>query len=103
MHAVRHDVGSVIVRRGEAVEELYFVAVGDIDLEIGEGSFRLSEGDIFGESALVKRVEDDLLAIASSQCLLMSLDLRDLNALINRFPSIGEQLGEMAGERLAAT
>lgn len=101
MRAIRYDVGSVIVRHGDAVEALYFLAVGDVELEVGENLYRLSDGGFFGETALVKRVEDDLMAIASSQCLVMALDMKDVNVLINRVPDLGVQLGEIAGERLA--
>jgi len=101
MRAVRYDVGSVIIRRGEPVEELCFLAVGDVEIEIGEHEFRLSDGCYFGETALVKRVEDEMMAVAVSQCLIMSLDLKDVNVLINRAPEVGEKLGEMAGIRMA--
>lgn len=101
MRAVRYDVGSVIVRRGDPVEALHFLAVGDIELEIGETMYRLSDGGYFGETALVKRIEDEVMAVATSQCLVMSLDLTDVNILINRVPEIGEKLGEAAGDRLA--
>lgn len=100
MRAIRYDVGAVIVRRGEPVESLYFLAVGDVDLEIGGREFHLEDGDFFGETATVKRVEADLMAIASSQCLVMALDLRDLNPLINRHPSLGQRLAEVAAERM---
>lgn len=100
MRAVRFDVGSVIVRRGDPVEELFFLAVGDIELEVGDEMHRLAEGAVFGETALVKRVEDNLMAVASSPCLLMTLDLKDVNVLINRYPEIGERLGSIAGARM---
>ncbi|WP_416897125.1 MAG: cyclic nucleotide-gated ion channel [Minwuia sp.] len=98
--AVRFEIGTAIERRGEAVDEIHFIAVGEVEVVMGESSFRLGEGDVFGESALLKRVEDDLTAITSSQCLIMSLDLRDINALITREPSIGEKLGEIAARRI---
>ena len=98
--AVRHEIGTAIVRRGEAVDAVHFIAVGDVELVIGDESYRLSEGDVFGETALVKRVEEDLTAITSSQCLIMSLDLKDMNVLINREPQIGERLGEIAAARI---
>lgn len=101
MRAVRYDVGTMIVRNGDAVDALYFLAVGDIELEIGEHMYRLSDGGFFGETALIKRVEDDLMAVATSQCLVMALDLKDVNVLINRVPDIGIKLGEVAGERMA--
>lgn len=101
MRAVRYDVGSVIVRRGDPVEGLHFLAVGDVELEVGDAMYRLSDGGYFGETALVKRIEDEVMAVATSQCLVMSLDLSDLHVLINRIPEIGEKLGEVAGDRLA--
>jgi voltage-gated potassium channel len=101
MRAVRFDVGSVIVRRGDPIESLYFLAVGDIELEIGEHMYRLNDGGFFGETALVKRVEDELMAVATSQCLIMALDLKDVNVLINRVPDIGVRLGEVGGDRIA--
>lgn len=101
MRAVRYDVGSMIVRRGDPVEALHFLAVGDIELEIGENMYRLNDGGFFGETALIKRVEDDLMAVATSQCLVMALDMKDVNVLINRVPDIGVKLGEAAGERMA--
>lgn len=100
MRAIRYDVGSVILRRGEPVDSIYFIAVGDVDMEIGDRSFHLEDGDVFGETATVRRVEDDVLAIASSQSLIMALDMRDLNPLMDKYPRIAGMLRESAEERL---
>ena len=101
MRAIRYDVGSVILRRGEPVDSIYFLAVGNVDMEIGERSFHLEDGDFFGETATVKRVEEDMVAIAASQSLVMALDLRDLNPLMDRYPRLRDRLARVAAERLA--
>ncbi|WP_417517709.1 cyclic nucleotide-gated ion channel [Minwuia sp.] len=102
MRAARHDTGRVIVRRGDPVDALHILAGGEVELEIEDRLFHLSDGDFFGETVLIRRAEENLLAIAASPCLLLSLELSDLNALIDRYPEVGERLGAVAGARLAS-
>lgn len=102
MRAVRFDVGTVILRRGEAVDSIYFLAVGDIELSDGNNTVELTEGDVFGENVLNHGDQNDLMAIAISQSLVMALDLRDLNSLIERAPDVGVAISRLAVERKAA-
>jgi len=83
-------------------DSIYFLAVGDIELSDGAITIDLTEGDVFGENVLSHGDMNDLMAIATSQCLVMALDLRDLNSLIERAPRIGQAIAGLAAERKAA-
>src|SRR5580692_9238241 len=49
------DSGDVIVRRGENAHSMYFVAGGEVDIQIGGRHIGLGVGHFFGEIAVLRR------------------------------------------------
>ena len=94
------DPGSIIVRRGEAGHSMYFVATGEVEIELKEGHIRLGVGDFFGEIAVLRQTRRTATVKAISRTSLLVLDAQDLHALLERSPSIAERLREVATKRL---
>ena len=60
------EPGEVIVRAGDPAHSMYFIAAGDveIDLQGQEGAVRLSVGQFFGEVAVLRRARRSATVIA---------------------------------------
>ena len=79
---------------------MYFVATGEVEIELKEGHIRLGVGDFFGEIAVLRRTRRTATVKAISRTSLLVLDAQDLHALLERSPSIAERLREVATKRL---
>src|SRR5262249_2990718 len=49
------EAGTVIVRRGDVGQSMYFVASGSVEVELPKKKIRLGAGDFFGEVAVLQR------------------------------------------------
>jgi voltage-gated potassium channel len=103
LRAERFDRGDVVARRGEAAHSMYFVASGEVGIEVGAGelrkSIRLGPGQFFGEIAALKRTRRSATVRALSRVSLLALDVADLRALMLREPTIARKVLAVARER----
>ncbi|WGD31605.1 ion transporter [Ancylobacter sp. WKF20] len=88
--------GEVIVRRGETARSMYFIASGEVLLEFPHESVVLTEGQFFGEMALVRSAKRAATARARTRSMLLMLDAADLSEIIHRHPEIGARIAAMA-------
>ncbi|MBL8590256.1 MAG: ion transporter [Methylobacteriaceae bacterium] len=87
--------GAVIVRRGEQAESMFFVADGEVEVEIDTSRhMRLVDGGFFGEVALLRRSTRLATVRALRATKLLVLDSVDLQALMERNPEVGLHLEE---------
>ncbi|ABD06088.1 cyclic nucleotide-binding domain (cNMP-BD) protein [Rhodopseudomonas palustris HaA2] len=97
------DRGDLIFRRGEPATEMYFIAEGEVEIELGPAAkgrrVRLATGHFFGEVAVLKRVERSATVRAVSWVRLLVLDAADLHALISREPGIARKINEIVAGR----
>ncbi len=94
------DPGSTIVRRGDPGHSMYFVAGGEVEIELEASKVRLGVGDFFGEIALLRRTRRTATAKAITRTSLLVLDAQDLHALMERSPSLAARLKDVASKRL---
>lgn len=94
------QAGAVIARRGEPAQAMYFVASGEVELEVGDRTFRLGTGEFFGEMAVLRKSRRSATATAVSRVHLLILSADDFHVLMSRRPEIGERIREMAEARL---
>jgi voltage-gated potassium channel len=103
MHLLRAQTvepGAVIVRRGEPAHSMYFIAAGEVEIELPDERVRLGVDQFFGEVALLRRARRSATAVALSRTSLLVLDAHDLHLLMQREPRIAERLQEMVRTRL---
>jgi len=96
------DAGDIIVRRGDHAHSMYFIAGGEIDIEIGGKHVRLGIGQFFGEIAVLRRARRSATVTASMRTNLLVLDAADLHLLMEQEPRIAERVHAVVNERLGS-
>jgi len=94
------EPGEVIVRRGEQVRSVFFIASGAVERELGGQKQKLGNGEMFGEIALIsgQRVRRGLVR-AITHCTILRLDEARFMDLLRRLPEMREALMERAREQ----
>ena len=94
------EAGFVIARRGEQAHSMYFVAAGEVEIDLKEKRVRLGVGQFFGEIAALRRARRSGTATAVMRTSLLILDAHDLHALMDRQPQIAQRIREVVRTRL---
>jgi voltage-gated potassium channel len=97
------EQGEVLVRRGDAASSMYFIAIGEVEIELPTQKVRLSDGTFFGEIALLRRTKRSGTVTAMRKTRLLALDAQDFHALIERLPALKQHVTATAEKRLADT
>ena len=87
---------------GEHGDAMFFIASGAVEVALKSEPVRLGSGDFFGEIALIERRPRTADVVALGYTQLLALYARDLDRLIQSDPEIGQQLRNVARERLEA-
>lgn len=91
--------GAMIVRRGETAHSMYFIAEGEVEIDLPNKRFLLGEGQFFGEIAVLHKTLRTANVRAVQPTKLLILDAFDLQTLIVRNPPIGEAIDKVAADR----
>ena len=97
--------GDVIVRVGEYGRHIYFISSGSVDViaEDGKTLLRtLSEGDFFGELALLREQPRNATIRSVGYCDLYSLDRDAFAKTLERYPDFAAHIERIAEERTVA-
>jgi voltage-gated potassium channel len=94
------DAGAVVVRRGDPAHSMYFIAAGEVEIELQDRAVRLGIGHFFGEVAVLRRARRSATVTALTRTNLLVLEGQDLHALIEREPRIAARMREMVRLRL---
>ena len=96
------EAGEVVMRAGEATRSMYFIAAGEVEIEIKgkKEHIRLGVGQFFGEVALLRRTRRTATVTAITRTNLLGLDAHDLHALMQRDPRIGERIKDVVEKRI---
>lgn len=97
-----YPAGAVIVRRGEHGDCMYFVASGEVEIQLMPEPVLLGAGQFFGEIALLTGSRRTASVVATRQCTLLSLDIADFRELIGRQPDLARIIHEEAERRLVS-
>jgi voltage-gated potassium channel len=95
------ESGTVIVRRGETGHSMYFVASGEVEIELPQERLRLGVGDFFGEIAVLRRARRSATVTSITRTNLLVLDAHDLEALMEREQRIADRIQEVMSGRIA--
>jgi voltage-gated potassium channel len=97
----RHfPAGAVIVRRGEPGDCMYFIASGEVEIEISPEPLTLGPGEFFGEIALLTGTPRTASVVAAEPCTLLRLDIAEFRELMERQPELARVIYDAAHQRL---
>jgi voltage-gated potassium channel len=100
LRAQQIEAGEVIARRGEAAHSMYFIAAGEVEIELRDQRVRLGAGHFFGEVAALRRARRSATATAVTRTSLLALDAHDLHALMDRDPRVAKRIHDVVRDRL---
>jgi voltage-gated potassium channel len=100
LRAQQVEPGSIIARRGEPAHSMYFVAAGEVEIELREKHIRLGPGHFFGEVAALRRARRSATVMATERTSLLVLDAHDLHALMDREPRIAGRIRDVVRSRI---
>jgi voltage-gated potassium channel len=100
LRARDYPANAVIVRRGEPGDCMFFVAEGEVAIELHPQSLYLGAGDFFGELALLTGAPRNATVSATRPCVLLTLDIVDFFELLSRQPELARAIHEEADRRL---
>ncbi|MDR3469432.1 MAG: cyclic nucleotide-gated ion channel [Xanthobacteraceae bacterium] len=90
-----------VVRRGAAGDCMYFIAAGEVEVELQEKRIRLGEGAFFGELALLGDSIRTANVVTREVSTLLVLDLVDFRLLMARHPDLSQAIDAEARRRQA--
>ncbi len=93
--------GEVIFWRGSQGSSMYFVDEGEVDIVAADGTLlkRLAAGDFFGEIALLGARTRSATARAASYTQLFTIDEKDFDRVLARYPAFEAEIRRLAAER----
>lgn len=80
--------GTVIVRKGEPGDNMYFLVSGEATVEVAPRPVVLAPGSFFGEMALLFGAPRSATVVATKPSVLLILDVADLRELAGRRPEL---------------
>ena len=92
--------GTIITRRGEPGDCMYFIADGEVAIQIEPKPLVLSTGQFFGEIALVTGSPRTATVVARKSCQLLLLDIADFRRLASAQPDLMRAIDEEARRRM---
>lgn len=93
------EPGDVIIRQGEPGHSMYFIAGGEVEIDLPKQRVRIGAGNFFGEIAVLKNTKRSATVTAASRVNLLVLEAHDLRALMNREPRIAERIRDVIRNR----
>jgi voltage-gated potassium channel len=91
---------AIVARRGDPAHSMYFIASGEVEIELADGTRRLGPGHFFGEVAVLRRARRSATVRATKRTRLLVLDADDFHALVGRQPELAGRLREVVQERV---
>jgi voltage-gated potassium channel len=102
LRARRLPPNTIIIRKGDEGDSMYFIASGEVEVVLPRQSVSLQEGDFFGEVAVLGRVRRTATVIARRTCELLVLDAADVVKFMEQNPRVEAALREaMEARRIA--
>ena len=94
------QAGECIVRRGEEATSMFFIASGEVEIEMESQRERLGPGHFFGEVAVLRRARRSANVTATKRSNLLVLDATDLHALMQRDQRIAQRIADVTRDRV---
>jgi voltage-gated potassium channel len=100
LRAQQVEPGELIVRRGDVADCMYFVAEGEVEIELPNERVRLGVGQFFGEMAVLRRSRRSASVTAVRRTKLLVLDAHDFHSLMDRDPRLAKHVHDVVRSRL---
>ena len=100
LRAQTANAGDVIVRRGDAAHSMYFIANGEVGVELEGKRVTLGVGHFFGEIAVLRRARRSATVRAMARTNLLVLDASDFHLLMEQEPRIAERVHTVVRDRI---
>lgn len=97
--SVAPDPGEAVVTQGEHGERFYMIEAGEVEVSV-DGGLRLSEGECFGEIALLNDVPRVATVTALDGCRLLALERSHFISAVTGHRRSGEAAASVVEERL---
>jgi voltage-gated potassium channel len=94
-------VSTVIFRRGDPADVMYFISYGVVEVDVEPEPVRLRDGDFFGELGLLHDMPRSATVRTVTPCRLLALDKNDLIDLLEEDGDLRAAITEVAEQRLA--
>ncbi len=99
LNSATYEPGQLIVHEGDAATAMYFIASGKVDVEAERAVVTLSEGDYFGEMALLEKRQRSHTVRAQTKCRVLILEAPDFHRLMRGRPELLAVIRETAEAR----
>ena len=90
---------TMIIRKGQQGDCMYFIAAGEVEVDLPGKKVRLSEGAFFGEMALLGNSLRSANITTTRLSKLLVLDLVDFRLLMARHPDLAQTIDAEAKRR----
>jgi voltage-gated potassium channel len=100
LRAQQVEPGGLIARRGDVADSMYFVAEGEVEIELPHEHVRLGVGHFFGEIAVLRRARRSANVTAVSRTSLLVLGAHEFHALMDRDPRLAKSVHDVVRSRL---
>ena len=90
---------TTVIRKGQVGDCMYFVAAGEVEVELPGTRIKLGVGSFFGELALLGAKFRTASVTTTASSTLLVLDLVDFRALMARHPELAEAIDVEAKRR----
>jgi voltage-gated potassium channel len=91
---------SVIMRRGDPGDCMFFIVEGEIEVELKPTPIRLGPGEFVGEIALITGGPRTATVIARKKAVLLELDIADFRLIAARHPELTRAIDQEAANRV---
>jgi voltage-gated potassium channel len=93
---------SVVLRRGQPGDCMYFIVEGEVEILISPRPVRLGPGEFFGEMALLTGAPRNATIVTTKATQLLSLDIADFRALAASRPELTDIIKREAELRMGS-
>jgi voltage-gated potassium channel len=91
---------AIVVRKGAVGDCMYFIASGEVEVELPDRRIALGQGSFFGELALLGNTARSATVVTKSETALLVLDLLDFRTLMGRHPDLAQAIDREAQRRM---
>ena len=90
---------AVVAKRGAAGDCMYFIVSGEVEIQVDPTPVYLSDGEFFGEMALVTGAVRNATVVTTVRTRLLVLDIADFRALASAKPELLDVIHQEANRR----